>query len=82
MEVTLVSPNTHFYWNIAIPRAIIPGQVADEKLFLPIGAGFKQYPAGKFEFIVAYAKGVDFEAKTVVCRLGCCWISGGEGVEV
>ncbi|KAG0650373.1 Oxidoreductase ptaL [Hyphodiscus hymeniophilus] len=65
VKVTLVSPNTHFYWNIALPRAVIPGLMPDEKIFQPIAAGFKQYPASKFEFIVASAKSLNFEAKQV-----------------
>ncbi|KUJ13614.1 FAD/NAD(P)-binding domain-containing protein [Mollisia scopiformis] len=65
IRVTLVSPNTHFYWNIALPRAVVPGQLSDEKVFQPIAPGFKQYPAGQFEFIVASAKSLGVEAKKV-----------------
>lgn len=64
-KVTLVCPNTHFYWNLASPRAVIPGELADEKLFVPLAAGFKQYSADKFELIHAYAENLDVEAKTV-----------------
>ncbi|KAK9350503.1 hypothetical protein V1523DRAFT_428982 [Lipomyces doorenjongii] len=63
VKITLVSPNTHFYWNIAAPRAIIPGQLADEKYFQPIAAGFSQYKPSQFEFIVASAESVDFATK-------------------
>ncbi|KAK9366156.1 hypothetical protein V1509DRAFT_630693 [Lipomyces kononenkoae] len=72
VKIILVSPNTHFYWNIAAPRALVPGQVADDKIFQPIAPGFSQYPASQFEFIVASAKNVDFVAKKVV-------ISGSAG---
>ncbi|KAK9427249.1 hypothetical protein V1505DRAFT_334675 [Lipomyces doorenjongii] len=65
VKITLVSPNTHFYWNIAAPRAIIPGQLADEKYFQPIAAGFSQYKPSQFEFIVASAESVDFATKKV-----------------
>lgn len=64
-KITLVSPNTHFYWNVASPRGIIPGQIEDEKLFQPISAGFDHYPAGRFEFIVGSAESLDVDAKTV-----------------
>ena len=64
-KVTLVSPNTHVYWNMASPRGLIPGQIADEKLFQSIAAGFSQYPASRFEFIVAAAESLDVEAKKV-----------------
>ena len=64
-KITLVSPNTDFYWNMAAPRGLVPGQLADEKLFQPIAAGFGKYPARQFEFILATAESLDFEAKRV-----------------
>lgn len=64
-KITLVSPNTDFYWNVASPRGIIPGTIEDEKLFQPISAGFDQYPAGQFEFVVGYAESLDLDAKKV-----------------
>lgn len=64
-KITLVSPNTDFYWNMASPRGIIPGQIEDEKLFQPISAGFDQYPAGQFEFVLGYAESLDVDAKRV-----------------
>ncbi|OBT54308.1 hypothetical protein VE04_05937 [Pseudogymnoascus sp. 24MN13] len=64
-KITLISPNTDFYWNIASPRGIIPGQIEDDKLFQPISAGFDQYPAGQFEFVVGYAESLDVDAKKV-----------------
>ncbi|KFY94385.1 hypothetical protein V500_03284 [Pseudogymnoascus sp. VKM F-4518 (FW-2643)] len=64
-KITLVSPNTDFYWNIASPRGIIPGQIEDDKLFQPISAGFDQYPAGQFEFVLGYAEALDVDAKKV-----------------
>ena len=74
LKITLVSPNTHFYWSMASPRGVVPGQLADEKLFQPIAAGFDKYPAGQFEFILAKAESLDVEAKTV-------GISGGETLD-
>ncbi|KAH6884438.1 hypothetical protein B0T10DRAFT_579041 [Thelonectria olida] len=65
LKVTLVTPNTHFFWNMASPRAVIPGQIADEGLFQPIAPGFDQYPSEAFEFILATAEALNFEAKTV-----------------
>jgi NAD(P)H-nitrite reductase large subunit len=65
VKVTLVSPNSHFYWNIASVRGVIPGQLTDEELFQPIAAGFKQYPASQFEFVLAKAQSLDIEAKKV-----------------
>ncbi|MCJ1400479.1 hypothetical protein MMC11_003685 [Xylographa trunciseda] len=74
LKITLVSPNTHFYWSMASPRGVVPGQLADEKLFQPIAAGFSKYPARQFEFILAKAESLDVEAKTV-------GISGGETLD-
>lgn len=65
LKITLVSPNTHFYWSMASPRGVVPGQLADEKLFQQIAAGFSKYPATQFEFILTKAESLDFEAKTV-----------------
>ncbi|KAH8425255.1 NAD(P)/FAD-dependent oxidoreductase [Aspergillus melleus] len=65
VKITLVSPNTHFYWNVAAPRAILPGQISDEKIFLPIAAGFKQYKNSQYEIITGRAQSLDFETKTV-----------------
>ena len=64
-KITLVSPNTHFYWNIASARGIVPGQLTNEELFQPIADGFNRYPASQFEFILASAESLDVEAKTV-----------------
>jgi apoptosis-inducing factor 2 len=64
-KITLVSPNTHFYWNMAAPRGFVPGQLTDEQLFHPIAAGFDKYPAGQFEFLIASAESLDVEGKKV-----------------
>ncbi|KAF2805447.1 FAD/NAD(P)-binding domain-containing protein [Mytilinidion resinicola] len=66
IKITLVSPNTHFYWNMAAPRGVIPGQFDDDTLFRPIANGFKHYPAGSFEFIVGSADSLDAEAKKLL----------------
>ncbi|APA09932.1 hypothetical protein SS1G_05812 [Sclerotinia sclerotiorum 1980 UF-70] len=66
IKITLVSPNTHAYWNLASVRAIVPGEMSDERIFSSITTGFKQYPTDKFEFIVGTAEGLDVENKTVV----------------
>lgn len=74
LKITLVSPNTHFYWSMASPRGVVPGQIADEKLFQPIAAGFSKYSAAQFECILAKAERLDLEAKQVN-------ISSGETLE-
>lgn len=65
IKITLVSPNTHFYWNMASPRGLVPGQITDERLFQPIVAGFKQYPTTQFDFILGSAESLDTNAKEV-----------------
>jgi NADH dehydrogenase FAD-containing subunit len=69
-KITLVSPNTHFYWNMAAPRGILPDQIPDEYLFQSIATGFSQYPKERFEFIVAAAESLDAEHKKVVITDG------------
>jgi NADH dehydrogenase FAD-containing subunit len=64
-KITLISPNTHFYWNMASARGIIPGEFSDEQLFRPIAPGFTQYPDPQFEFILASATRLDVEGKNV-----------------
>jgi NADH dehydrogenase FAD-containing subunit len=66
VKVTLVGPTTHLYWNLAAPRAIMPGQFPEDKLFGAIAPGFKQYKADQFEFLVGTAKKLDLESKNVV----------------
>ena len=70
LKITLVSPNTDFYWNMASPRGIVPGQLIDGKLFQPIAAGFSKYPATQFEFILGRAESLDVETKIVNVSTG------------
>ncbi|KAF5007451.1 hypothetical protein FDECE_6213 [Fusarium decemcellulare] len=65
LKVILVSKNSHFYWNLASVRAIIPGVVKDDQILAPIEPGLAQYPAGSVEFIVGTASAVDPAARTV-----------------
>ncbi|KAL4884899.1 putative apoptosis-inducing factor [Aspergillus karnatakaensis] len=66
VKVTLVSRDTHFYWNIASPRAIAcASDVPDETLFASIKGGFAKYPKAQFEFVLGSAVGLDLEAKVL-----------------
>jgi apoptosis-inducing factor 2 len=65
VKIILVGPNTHIFWNLAGPRAIIAGQFPDEKLFGAIAPGFKQYRADQFEFLLGTAERLDLESKSV-----------------
>ncbi|KAF4983366.1 hypothetical protein FZEAL_1218 [Fusarium zealandicum] len=65
LKVILVSPNSHFFWNVAATRGIIPDAIPDEQLFLPIKPAFDQYPSGSFEFLLGRADKIDPTANVV-----------------
>lgn len=65
LKVILVSPNTHFYWNLAAVRAVIPGTLTDDQMFLPIQPGFAGYPDGSFEFVLGKASNIDPDSNIV-----------------
>lgn len=52
LKVILVSRSREFYWNIAAPRAVIPGQFKDDAVLLDIPTAFAGYPAQRFEFVL------------------------------
>lgn len=58
IKVTLVSPNSHFFWNVAATRGIIRGEIPDDQLFLPIKPAFAKYSTDDFEFILGAAVGI------------------------
>ncbi|KAH6659002.1 hypothetical protein BKA67DRAFT_529190 [Truncatella angustata] len=76
LKVILVSKNSHFYWNLASVRAIIPGILKDEEYSQPIEKGFAKYPSDAFEFIVGTASATDLDAKSVTVSTA----DGGERV--
>ncbi|CAM1511519.1 Fc.00g090320.m01.CDS01 [Cosmosporella sp. VM-42] len=65
LKVILVSKNSHFYWNLASVRAVIPGIVKDDQILAPIELGLEQYPPENREFILGAATGIDPTSKTV-----------------
>ncbi|KAK4237099.1 hypothetical protein C8A03DRAFT_16305 [Achaetomium macrosporum] len=69
LKVILVSKSTHFYWNLASVRAIIPGQIKDEAIFKPLNGALSRYPAESWELIIGTATAADFEGKTVEVTL-------------
>lgn len=75
-KMVVVSPNTHFHWPVAMPRAIVPGQFEDDKVLIPIEPTFSSYPADKFEWIQGSASSLDTTSKTVQVEL-----NGGAGVK-
>lgn len=46
-------------------RAVVPGLIKDDELFLPLEPGFKSYPLGSFEFVLGAATKLDKDTKTV-----------------
>ncbi|TQS31969.1 hypothetical protein Golomagni_07732, partial [Golovinomyces magnicellulatus] len=68
VRVILVSPNSHFFWNVAATRGIIPGAIPDEQLFLPIEDAFKQHPGTSFRFLLGSAQEIIPEKNSVTVR--------------
>ncbi|KAL2197554.1 hypothetical protein P885DRAFT_35358 [Corynascus similis CBS 632.67] len=68
LKVVLVSPNTHLYWNFASVRAIVPNQLGDDKLFLPLAPAFAKYPSNQYELVHGVAEKVDPDANVVEVR--------------
>ncbi|PNP55129.1 hypothetical protein THARTR1_04818 [Trichoderma harzianum] len=64
-NMIVVAPNTHFHWPIAMPRVIVPGQLADDKAMIDLRPFFKEYPADKFEFVQGVASALDPASNTV-----------------
>ncbi|RTE83208.1 hypothetical protein BHE90_002196 [Fusarium euwallaceae] len=52
LKVILISRSDEFYWNIATPRAAIPGQFTDDQIFFSIPKVFSKYPSQRFEFVL------------------------------
>ncbi|KAK0704233.1 hypothetical protein B0T21DRAFT_299181 [Apiosordaria backusii] len=61
--------NTHFYWNIASVRAIIPGQIPDAKILRDLSEALQPYPSKMYELVIGEAISSDFTAKTVKIQL-------------
>lgn len=64
-NLVVVSPNTHMLFPIAMPRAIVPGQLSEDKYMVPLSKQFAQYPKDKFEHILGAADSLDPDAKIV-----------------
>lgn len=69
LRVVLVSPNDEFFWNLASPRAVLPGKFTEDKYMWSIPKAFAKYPADKFEFVAGKAETLDPEANSVVVTL-------------
>lgn len=65
IQVILISPNSHFFWNVAATRGVIAGEIPDDQLFLPIEPAFRQYPVDSFRFVLGRATAVDDHESSV-----------------
>ncbi|KAL6849787.1 hypothetical protein ACO1O0_009332 [Amphichorda felina] len=68
-KLIVVAPNTHMQYPIPMVRIIVPGQMSEDKAFIPVDRQFKEYPADKFEFVLGKADSLDPQAKTVNAAL-------------
>ncbi|KAH6989909.1 hypothetical protein EDB80DRAFT_881926 [Ilyonectria destructans] len=64
-KLILISASTHFYWNMAAVRAVVPDEVPEDKLFRPIKEGFAKYPSSQLELVFGEAKTVDIDRSIV-----------------
>lgn len=69
LKMIVVAPNTHFHWPIAMPRVVVPGQMADDKVMFPLEPIFREYPADKFEFVLGKASALDPSGNIVTVAL-------------
>ncbi|KAK9243132.1 fad binding protein [Lipomyces tetrasporus] len=65
LKVILVSRSDEFYWNIGAPRAAIPGQFTNDKVFFSIPKAFAKYPAKRFEFFLGIVETWDPDRNSV-----------------
>lgn len=65
VKVIIVTKSSHFYWNMASVRSIVPTQLKNE-LFTPLAAALERYPSASYELIIGGADKVDAAAKTVL----------------
>jgi NADH dehydrogenase FAD-containing subunit len=69
-RVVLVSPSTHFFWNISAPRSIVsPNSIPHTKSFVPILEAFSNYPKNRFSFIHGSAIDVDVNQRNVTINV-------------
>lgn len=65
LKVILVSRSDEFYWNIATPRAAIPGQFTDDQVFFSIPKAFSKYSSQRFEFVLGNVEAWDPDENSV-----------------
>ncbi|KAI4862195.1 FAD/NAD(P)-binding domain-containing protein [Hypoxylon rubiginosum] len=72
LRVVLVSPLTHFYFNLASVRFVLPGRgppMAEDRYLFPIAERFAGYPhADRFRFIAGAATSLHPESNSVTVK--------------
>ncbi|CAD6443490.1 1fc6dfa0-e0d6-4a38-b66d-f0ab69245977-CDS [Sclerotinia trifoliorum] len=69
-HITLVTPNTSFFFKIASPRALINSTlIPQEKIFRPLSEAFSQYDASQFELIQGTASALDPAKRSVTVSI-------------
>ncbi|KAH6987362.1 hypothetical protein BKA56DRAFT_477691 [Ilyonectria sp. MPI-CAGE-AT-0026] len=69
LKIIVVTPNANFHWPIAMPRVVVPGQLVDDKVMIPLAPTFADYPPSKFEFVQGKASSLDPASNTVAIEL-------------
>ncbi|KAK4220829.1 apoptosis-inducing factor B [Podospora fimiseda] len=69
-KIILVSKNSHFFWNIASVRAIIPNQIPDDEILRPLSSALSRYPSDSYELVIGSATSADFATNSVTIQVG------------
>jgi NADH dehydrogenase FAD-containing subunit len=71
-HITIVTPNTHLFWKIASPRALLnPTLTPEDKILRPLSSGFAKYSAEECTLLThAYATKLDAENQRVTIEIG------------
>ncbi|CAI6295135.1 unnamed protein product [Periconia digitata] len=69
-RILLVSPSTHFYWNICAPRALVSARlIQPAETCIPIEPAFSRHAAANFTFVQGSATSIDTSARKVTVEL-------------
>ncbi|KAL2135752.1 hypothetical protein VTI74DRAFT_7122 [Chaetomium olivicolor] len=69
IKVILVNKSTHFYWNLASVRAIIPDQIKDSQIFKPLDQALLGYQPASYELIIGTATAANFDNRVIEIRV-------------
>ncbi|KAI2641717.1 FAD/NAD(P)-binding domain-containing protein [Hypomontagnella submonticulosa] len=81
LRVVLVSPNSHFYWNLASVRFALPSDkhaMTEDKYLISLADKFAKYPKDKFEFVSGAATQLHPDRNVVTIALN----DGGNEIEI